>query len=318
MRLFALDADRQAAARTAARLGTSLAAYEEREFEDGEFKVRPLESVRGVTAVVWHSLHGRRGHSAADAFCRLLFFVGAVKDAGAAEVVCVAPYLAFSRKDRRTKPRDPLTTRYVAVLLEAVGCDTIVTVDVHNVAAFENAFRCRTLHVETDGLFAAHCAPAARAARRVVALAPDAGGVKRTRAFASRLEAESGREVGLAYLEKTRSEGRVSGGAFAGDVRDAAVFIVDDIVSGGTTLARAARAALDRGASDVHVAATHGLFSSGAAAALADPAIASIAVCDTVADAAKRCPALAPKLTVVETADLLADALRRLHPDRRD
>jgi ribose-phosphate pyrophosphokinase len=316
MKVFALNASKQPAAAAAQRLGMELAAHEEREFEDGEFKVRPLESVRGQQVFVWHSLHEDTGASAADKLCRLLFFVGALKDAGAGDVVCVVPYLAFARKDRRTKPRDPVTTRYVAALFEAVGCGGVVTMDVHNVAAFENAFRCPTVNLDPTPLLAAHFTPAARAAQRVVVLAPDAGGVKRARAFAGRLEAETGAKVELAFVEKSRSEGRVTGDRFAGDVEGAFVVVVDDLVSGGTTLARAARAAKERGAAEVHAAVTHGLFAHGAAAALAGAELASVAVTDTIGDVAQRGAGFADKLAVVATADAFADAIRRISAGR--
>ncbi|MBN1236989.1 MAG: ribose-phosphate pyrophosphokinase [Gammaproteobacteria bacterium] len=317
MKVFALNASRSGAAAAARRLGAGLGEHEEREFEDGEFKVRPLESVRGERVFVWHSLYGGgEGGSAADKLCRLLFFVGALKDAGAAEAVCVAPYLAFARKDRRTKPRDPVTTRYVALLFEAVGCDALVTVDVHNVAAFENAFRCPTLNLEAGPLLAAHYAADARAANRVVVLAPDAGAVKRARAFASVLQSESARPVELAFAEKSRSEGRVSGERFAGDVDGALVIVVDDLVSGGTTLARAAAAAKERGAAAVHAAITHGFFATGAAEALSRAELGSIAVTDTIGDVHARGAALGDRLAVVETAALIADALRRLDVGR--
>ena len=312
MQLFALSASRELAARVAGKLGVELAALEEREFEDGEFKVRPLQSVRGGRVVVWQSLGGDADASAADKLCRLLFLAGAIKDAGAAALICVAPYLAFARKDRRTKPRDPVTTRYVAEMLEAVGCDTIVTMDVHNVAAFENAFRRPTVHIEAAPALAAHFAAAARGAAKVVVLAPDAGGMKRARAFAKRLETDCGRAVALAFSEKARSEGQVSGSAFAGDVDGALVIVLDDLVSSGTTLARAANAALQGGAEAVHAAVTHGLFSGNAEEVLRASGLASIVVTDTVADGSRRCPALADRLVVLDTADLFADALRRL------
>lgn len=312
MKLFALNASRESAAAAARSLGIELAAHEEREFEDGEFKVRALESVRGRQVFVWQSLHGEPGASAADKLCRLLFLVGALKDAGAGDVVCVAPYLAFARKDRRTKPRDPITTRYVAALFESVGCDGIVTMDVHNVAAFENAFRCPSLNVDPAPLLARHFAPAARAAARVAVLAPDAGAVKRARSFASCLEQQSGAPVELAFAEKSRSEGRVSGDRFAGDVAGALVIVVDDLVSGGTTLSRAARAATERGAAEVHAAVTHGLFARGAADVLAGAGLRSIVATDTIGDVASRGAGLADRLVVVETAGLFADAIRRV------
>ena len=95
---------------------------------------------------------GRR-QSANDKLCRLLFFIGALKDAGAARVTAVTPYLCYARKDRRTKPNDPVTTRYIAGMFESVGTDCVVTLEVHNPVAFENAFRCRTIALTGTPLF---------------------------------------------------------------------------------------------------------------------------------------------------------------------
>ena len=114
------------------RLALSSRALEDREFEDGEYKIRPLENVRGRDCYVVFTLNGDDVASSADKLCKLLFFVGALKDAGAQRVTAVTPYLCFARKDRRTKPRDPVTTRYVAQLFEALGTDRVVCVDVHD------------------------------------------------------------------------------------------------------------------------------------------------------------------------------------------
>ena len=133
--VFALTASAEIGTAVAAALSQPLAKHEEREFEDGEHKARPLDPVRGADVYVIHSLHGEPGNSANDKLCRLLFFIGALKDAGAARVTAVAPYLCYARKDRRTKPNDPVTTRYVAGLFESVGTDAVVTLDVHNPAA---------------------------------------------------------------------------------------------------------------------------------------------------------------------------------------
>ena len=92
-----------------------------------------------------YSLHGDDRASGNDKLCRVLFFCGALKDAGAGRRHRGVPYLCYSRKDRRTKPNDPITTRYVAAMFDAVGIERVMTVEVHNVAAFENAFRCPTV-----------------------------------------------------------------------------------------------------------------------------------------------------------------------------
>ena len=131
-----------------ARLAIDPSPHEERECEDGEHKARPLISVRGKNVFVVQSLYGDDRQSGNDKLCRLLFSIDALKDAAAARVTAVVPYLAYARKDRKTKPRDPVTTRYVAALFEAVGIDTVMTLDVHNLAAFQNAFRCRPEHLE--------------------------------------------------------------------------------------------------------------------------------------------------------------------------
>lgn len=309
MKIFSLNASRFLGESIAAELGVDLAAHEEREFEDGEFKVRPLVNVHGERVAVCQSLFKDEHQSASDKLLRLLVFIGALKDAGAAEVVAVVPYLAYSRKDRRTKPGDPVTTRYVAGFFEAVGTDAIVTADVHSRAAFDNAFRCRTLHVEAVSQFVDHFAARIPRGRRVVALSPDAGGMERAIRFAEALGARLGAPVGVALMEKQRSEGRVTGEAFGGDVSEALVIIVDDMISTGTTMLRAARAALERGAEAVHAAATHAVFSAAAADALSDSALESVVVTDTAGEILGRFPALDPKLVVLPSAQLFAAAL---------
>ena len=153
LQIFALEATAELGQAVATVLGQPLAAHEEREFEDGEHKSRPLDDVAGADVYVVQSTHGGPQQSANDKLCRLLFFIGALKDAGAARVTAVSPYLCYLRKDRRTKPNDPVTTRYVASLFEAVGTDCMVTLEVHNPAAFENAFRCRTVALSGTPLF---------------------------------------------------------------------------------------------------------------------------------------------------------------------
>jgi len=243
---------------------------------------------------------------------RLLVFVGALKDAGARSIVAAVPYLAYSRKDRRTKSRDPVTTRYMAAMLEAVGLDSIVTMDVHNLAAYENAFRCTKEHIQAAPLFVEHFAGVLEADELVVVLSPDAGGVKRARAFMEQLASATGHSPTLAFMEKQRSEGRVSGEAFSGAVADATVIIVDDLISGGTTMTRGARACRERGARRVYAAATHAVFGQGAQAALMTPDIESVVVTDSVGNAVERCPGLGARLVVLESAALFADMIQQL------
>jgi ribose-phosphate pyrophosphokinase len=312
MKVFGLNASQDFALRLAERLGVPLAEHEEREFEDGECKLRPLERVRGERVLVCQSLYGESGLSPHDKLCRLLFFVGALKEAGAIEVTAITPYLAYARKDRRTQPRDPVTSRYLALLLEASGVDMVVTMDVHNLAAYENAFRCRKENLQAAPLLAEHFRPLVQSADRVAVLSPDAGGIKRAKSFARVLNARFERPVELAFMEKERSLGRVSGEAFAGDVEGAAVIIVDDLISGGTTMARSAKACMARGAREVHAAATHGVLARVAGETLASALLSSVVIMDTVGGVRERCPELGEKLHVLDSTAVFAEALSRL------
>ncbi|HVY64401.1 MAG TPA: ribose-phosphate diphosphokinase [Gammaproteobacteria bacterium] len=311
MKLYGLGDTRAFAERVAAELGVPLAAHEERDFEDGEFKIRPLDSVRRERVFVCQSLAADQGVSSNDKLVRLLVFCGALKEAGAEAVTAAVPYLAYARKDRRSKPRDPVTTSYLARMFESVGVDMLATIDVHNVASFDNAFRCRKENLEGVDVFAAHFAPRTGSAGRVVVLSPDAGGVARARGFAAALGARLGRSVELAFVEKQRSEGRVSGSLFAGDVRDALVVIYDDMVSTGGTLARAASACAERGARVVHAATTHGLFAGDAVRTLNGAPIESVVVLNTVPGVERRMAGLRAECHVLDCAGLFARAIER-------
>jgi len=316
LQLFALQASRDFGDQVARRLGIALAGHEEREFEDGEHKTRPLESVRGKDVYVLHSLHGAPGASANDKLVRLLFFIGALKDAGADRVTAVMPYLAYARKDRRSKPRDPVNSRYLAQLFEAIGTDRVLTLDVHNLAAYQNAFRIPAEHLEARQLFAAHFAAlfgAEFGAEELVVVSPDAGGVKRAEAFRQTLGRLVNRPVGAAFVEKYRSGGVVSGEAVVGEVAGKTAIIIDDLISSGTTLARAAAACKARGAKRVFAAATHGVFAAEAERALADPALDRVVVTDSISPLRLPAQLLQHKVIVLETAPLFAEAIRRLH-----
>lgn len=310
MLVFAPTHTRDFGQRVAAALAVELAPCEEREFEDGEHKARPLADVRGQDCFVIQSLHGDPAASANDKLARLLFFAGALRDHGAARVTAVVPYLAYARKDRTTQPWDPVTTRYVAQLFEAVGIHSVITLEVHNVAAFQNAFRIPTLHLESAAVHARRAGELAGSGAVVVA-SPDPGGVKRAQLFRETLEAHLQRSFGAAYLEKRRSAGVVSGSLLAGDVQGATVFLVDDLISTGGTLLRAAQTCLAAGAAKVHAFAAHGLFNVGANEVIANPALTSTIVTDSVPPF-RLGAAARERIEVVGAAPLFAQAIRRL------
>ena len=311
--LFALAATAALGEAVAAALDMPLAAHEERDFEDGEHKTRPLEPVHGRDVYVLQSLHGGPAESASDKLVRLLFFVGALKDAGAGRVTAVTPYLAYARKDRRTKPLDPVITRYVAQMFEAVGTDRIVTLDVHNPAAFENAFRIPNVTLTAAPLFVAYAK--ALGEEKLSVVSPDLGGGKRAELFREALETAIGHPVGKGFAEKHRSAGVVSGDMFVGEVEGVTAFVIDDLVSTGGTLLRAAQAARKAGANKVIALVTHGLFMPGSAEVIADRAIDRFVATDSVPPFRLDEASLA-KVDILPVAPLLAEAIRRLHDGR--
>jgi ribose-phosphate pyrophosphokinase len=312
MLLFALGASRMLGEEVAGGLGIALAEHEEREFEDGQHKARPLVSVRGQDVFVLHSLHGDDEQSVNDKLCRLLFFLGAVRDASASSVTAVVPFLCYSRKDRKTKSRDPVTTRYVAALFEAMRVDRVVTLDVHNLAAYQNAFRCHTEHLEARGLFAEHVA-SELGDSPVAVVSPDLGGAKRAKRFRESLEERLGRPVPAAFVEKYRSEDVVSGEVLVGDVAGRTVILIDDMISSGGTIVRAARACRAAGAGPVWAAASHGVFTPDTDQALVDDALDRVITLDVIPSDRIRSDVVRGKLTRLEAAGLFADAIRAIH-----
>ena len=314
MLLFSLDPECRLTPALAAALNVPVARHEERRFDDGERKLRPLSDPRGRDAYLVCSLHGGPEESPHDKLLRMLMFVATLKDHGTARVTVVVPYFAYARKDRQTKPFDPVTLRYVAQLFEAVGTDQAIVLEVHNVAAFQNAFRRSTIHLEAHRVFDPIVATMADAGPLAVA-SPDPGGVKRALLWRESLEARLGRPLSFAMVDKRRSQGIVSSQSLvAGDVAGATVLLLDDLIASGETMTRAATALRRAGARRVMAFAAHGLFTGSADATLDDPSLDELVVTDSVPPF--RLPAAGAdmaRLRVVSAAPLFAEAIRATH-----
>jgi ribose-phosphate pyrophosphokinase len=320
--LFALESTQVFGEKVAHRLSLGLSPHEARLFEDGEHAERALVNVRGRNVFVLQSLYSDQAHTVDDKLCRLLFFIGALKDAGASRVTAVVPYLAYARKDQKNAPRDPVTTRYLATLFEAVGTDAVVTLDVHNLSAFQNAYRCATEHLEARSLFVAHfaalladCGGTDRQAAHssVTVVSPDTGGVKRADKFRQSLEKALDKPVSMAFAEKYRSSTGLAGNRIVGEVGGKVVVIFDDLISSGATLDRTARRCHESGATRILGAATHGLFTGNAPRMLADSPLERIVVTDSVPPFRLTPGRASEKVDVVSCVDLFAEAIKRLH-----
>jgi ribose-phosphate pyrophosphokinase len=311
MKLFALHSSHSFGELISKELNINLSAHEEREFEDGEHKSRPLENVRNEDVFVIDSLYSDADQTVNDKLCRLLFFIGALKDASAKKVTAVVPYLCYARKDRKTKSRDPVTTRYIARLFEAVGTGSIVTIDVHNIQAFQNAFNIPAENLEAGKLFAAYLAPLVINEDPVI-MSPDFGGIKRAEQFQQRLGKLLKKELPVVFMEKYRSSGVVSGERVAGEVKDKTVVIIDDLISTGGTIARAAAACKKAGAKKVLAIATHGIFTGNPDETLQENALQQIIITNTIQPFRLELTKVKEKVTVLNAAPLFAEAIKRM------
>lgn len=312
LKLFALHNSRELGVKIAQEMGIKLNNHEERDFEDGEHKIRSLENVRNSNVFVLSSLYSDDKQSVNDKLCRLLFFIASLGDAGAGQVTVIAPYLCYMRKDRKTKPRDPVTARYIAQLFEAVNIHRIVTIDVHNLQAYQNAFRCHSDHLEAQVLFTDYFS-GKLSTETLAVMSPDSGGVKRAEQFRQRLERKLDQSIPIIFLEKQRSKGVVSGEAVVGNVEGKTVIIVDDLISSGTTLARAAKACLKMKAQKVYAAATHGAFIGQASDVLQEQALQEVVITNSIPPFRLTDEIKTRKIKTLDIAPLLSDTILRLH-----
>jgi ribose-phosphate pyrophosphokinase len=280
-------------------LGISLCRARIDSFSDGETLVEVGESVRGTDAFVIQSL----AHPVNDHLMELLTIIDALKRASARRITAVMPYYGYARQDRKNKPRVPITARLVADLITAVGTDRVLTMDLHagQIQGFFN--------IPVDNLYASPILlPHIREEFRneLVIVSPDAGGVPRARAYASRLQA------GLALIDKRREEANQAEAMhLIGEVKDKTAIILDDMVDTAGTLVEAASVLLDSGANGVHACCTHAILSGPALERLAQSPFGSVVVTDTLPKKQER--KNLTKLKVLSSAVIFAEAIKSIH-----
>ena len=276
-------------------------------FTDGEVYCRYQESIRGADLFIVQSICGseREGLTVNDALMELLVMVHAARLASAHRIIAVTPWYGYSRQDKKSAPREPITARLVAETLEAAGIDRLVTMDLH--AGQVQGFFSKTVdHMTAMPILTQYVQDQLGHREDLVIIAPDAGRVKLVRKFAQKVGAP------YALMEKERPAQQVAEiGYVVGDVKGKTAVLVDDIIDTGGTLAAAAQTVLDEGAKKVYAVASHGLFSGSAFEILSDSPLAGIVVTDTVPlrDGA---PGMIRQLTC---ADILEDTIRRIFTD---
>jgi ribose-phosphate pyrophosphokinase len=307
MMVTAGRASRELGGKIAEKLEVELTDAGLKTFADGEVYCRYAESIRGADLFIVQSMCGseREGLTPNDALWELLLMVHAAKHASAHRIIAVSPWYGYSRQDKKSAPREPISARLVADTLEVAGIDRLVTMDLH--AGQLQGFFSKPVDHMTAMPILTQFVIDRLGSENLVIIAPDAGRVKLVRKFAQKVGAP------YALMEKERPAQQVAEiGYVIGDVKGKTAVIVDDIIGTGSTLSAAAQTVLDEGAEQVFAVATHGLFSGDAFRNLQEGPLDGIVVTDTVP---LREGAPADLITQLTCADILEDSIRRIFTD---
>jgi ribose-phosphate pyrophosphokinase len=303
--LFSGRANPQLALDIAEKLGVDLGPMTLKTFSNGEVYCRYEESIRGADVFIVQSTCGnpQTGVTANDSLMELLFMIDAAVGASAHRVIAVTPWFGYSRQDKKSAPREPISARMVARMLESAGADRVLTMDLH-AGQIQGFFQKPVDHMTALFMLTQYFHDLDLS--DLVVVAPDAGRVKLNKKFASIVGAE------LAILDKERPDQQVAEiGYVIGDVSGRNAVIVDDMIDTAGTLKAAARTVLEAGAANVYAAATHAVLSGDAFRNLSEAGFREIVVTDTI-PVPPGCP---ENIRVLPCAELLTDSIRRIFTD---
>jgi ribose-phosphate pyrophosphokinase len=303
--LFSGRANPELAAKIADKLGVDLGPVTLKSFSNGEVYCRYEESIRGADVFLIQPTCGNpvTGISANDALMELLFMIDAAIGASAHRVIAVTPWFGYSRQDKKSAPREPISARLVARMIEAAGADRVLTMDLH-AGQVQGFFRKPVDHMTALMMLTQYFNDLGL--QDLVVVAPDAGRVKLNKKFASKIGAE------LAILDKERPAQQVAEiGYVIGDVKGRTAIIVDDMIDTAGTLRAAGQTVLDEGARRIYAAATHPVLSGNAYENLAASPFEQIVVTDTI----PLRPDAPDNIRVLSCAELLTDSIRRIFTD---
>ncbi len=306
--LFSGNANKQLAEDIAKRLKIHVGKALVAKFKNEETRVEIGENVRGSEVFVVQPIcKSPKGDGVNDALMELLLMIDALRRASAARITAVIPYYGYAKQDKKTKGREPISAKVVANLLKVTGAKRIVTMDLH-AAQIQGFFDLPVDNLMAMPVLCNYLKKEGLCDDKIVIVSPDAGGVHRAELFAKRLNAS------LAIVFKRRPEPDVSEVTdIVGDVTGKIAVVVDDMISTGGTLAKAAEAILARGATKVYTVATHGIFAGEAIDVLEASPIERVIITNTIpfVDVDKH-----PKFVQLSIAQTLADAITRITTNR--
>ena len=269
-------------------------------FPDGELIVKVEEDVRGRDCFVMQpTSHPVNAH-----LMELMIWIDCLKRASAKRVTAVIPYFGYARQDRKDEGRTPITAKLVANLLERAGADRVVSVDLH-AAQVQGFFDIPVDHLNAVPVMTKWFKSLKMANR--VFVSPDVGNVKRAQRYANAIGGE------ICIIDKRRKSGReTEAKRIIGDVEGKNVLMVDDMITTAGTVTEACKILRDHGAADIFIAATHAVFAPPAMERLADCPFTKMAVTDTI-PIGTRADAIKDRLAVVSVAELIGEAIHRIH-----
>ena len=298
--VFAGRGTPELSARVAEKLGIELGRVDIRTFADGEIYVKYMESVRGADVFIVQSTCRPVNENLVE----LLIMIQAARLASAHRVTAVVPWMGYSRQDKKSCPREPITARLVADILEAAGADRVITMDLH-AGQLQGFFSVPVDHMTALSMIADYFK--FKGLKDVVIVSPDAGGLKTAKRLADLMECE------VAVLTKLRPEHNVSRVMHViGDVAGKTAIIVDDIIDTAVTLVNGVQALVDKGAKDVYASCTHPVLSGPAYERIAQSHLKDVVVTDTIP---LREDVDHKKIVVLSTAGILADTIRSVFTD---
>jgi ribose-phosphate pyrophosphokinase len=298
--IFAGTANTNLAAAIARELGVRPGSCKIEKFPDGEISIQLDESVRKREVFIVQPT----SPPVNEHLIELLAFADVCRRSSAAHITAIVPYFGYARSDKRHGHREPITASMVANLMETVGIDQVVTLDLH-APQIEGFF-----HIPVDSLTAVPTLSGVlrnRLKQGSVVVSPDTGRVRMATEYAHRLG------TSVIVLHKQRESGTETEVThIVGDVRDRACLIIDDMISTGGTISESIKALLEAGARpEITVAATHGLLIDGAREKLSHESIREIFVTDSVEVEITGWP----QLHVVSIAPVIASAIRQIMAD---
>jgi len=298
--VFAGRGSQELGDKIAGKLGISLGQVELKTFANGEVYCRYLESIRGADVFIVQSTHAPVNRNLME----LLLMIDAAKGASAHRIIAVTPWFGYSRQDKKSAPREPISARLVARMIETAGADRVLTMHLH-AGQVQGFFQIPVDHLIARPMMTQHFLDRV-SDEEWVAVSADAGRAKLAEKFAGELG------VKPAFLTKHRPEHNIAeAGYVIGEVAGKAAILVDDMVDTAGTLVEAARVVREAGATRVFATATHGVFSGPAFKRLAGPEIEEVVVTDTIP-----LPSNAPaKIRQLSVADTLARAIRQIFTD---